>query len=52
MTAPILSKEFKYTNAADSSKPGYLKAKFDRIRRELKEQTEKAAQQPPVRRVK
>lgn len=29
---------FSYTNAADSSKPGYLKAKFDRERKRLAEE--------------
>jgi len=32
-----MDKDFKYTTAEDSRKPGYLKAKFDRIRRELRE---------------
>jgi hypothetical protein len=35
MSDPIIySTVFKYTNSADSAKPGYLKNKFDRIRRE------------------
>ncbi len=29
----ITDKEFVYTNSADSSKPGYLKRKFERIRK-------------------
>jgi len=35
-----MDKDFKYTTAEDSRKPGYLKAKFDRIRRELREKEE------------
>ena len=31
----ILNREFRYVNSAVSSKPNYLKNKFDRIRREL-----------------
>jgi hypothetical protein len=31
----ITDKDFEYTNAADTSKPGYLAAKFAKIRREL-----------------
>ena len=42
-----MDKDFKYTTAEDSRKPGYLKAKFDRIRRELREaeQTKKSAEE-------
>ena len=44
----ILRKEFRYTSAEDSRKPGYLKARFERIRAEQRriaaEQVEKVAQ--------
>ena len=38
---------FRYTSAEDSRRPGYLKVKFDRIRRELREaeQTKKSAEE-------
>lgn len=42
----ILNPEFRYTNSADSAKPGYLMRKFDRIRRELKEEAEREAAKP------
>ena len=32
---------FRYTSAEDSRRPGYLKVKFDRIRRELREKAER-----------
>ena len=32
-----IDRRFPYTPAADSAKPNYLKDKFDRIRRELRE---------------
>jgi len=31
-----LDREWQYVNAAETAKPGYLKRKFDRLRRELK----------------
>lgn len=37
----ITDKTFHYTNAANSAKPGYLRRKFDRIRREQKEREAK-----------
>lgn len=36
----ILDPKWKYTNAEESRKPGYLKNKFARIQREQKEQAE------------
>lgn len=43
MSNPLIySTVFKYTNAADSAKPGYLKKKFDRISRDRREATAKA----------
>ena len=35
-----IDKSFQYTSAEDSRRPGYLKVKFDRIRRELREKEE------------
>lgn len=40
-----LDKSFKYTTAAESAKPGYLKAKFDKIWRQLREEAEAKAKQ-------
>ena len=37
---------FPYTPAAESAKPGYLKAKFDKIRRQLAEQKAAEAAKP------
>lgn len=44
---------FVYTNAADSSRPGYLKAKFDRERKRLREiaEREKARPRAVVRKI-
>jgi hypothetical protein len=42
----ILHSSFKYANSAESSKPNYLKNKFDRIRRELREQAEAEKAKP------
>ena len=36
-----VNRDFNYTSAEDSRRPGYLKAKFDRIRREQREQAER-----------
>ena len=33
-----ICRAYAYSTAEESRKPGYLKAKFDRIRRELREQ--------------
>lgn len=33
--------DWQYVNAAETSKPGYLKRKFDRIRRKLQAEQEK-----------
>lgn len=37
----ILNAEFKYTNAADSSKPGYLARKFAQYRKQIEEEKAK-----------
>lgn len=46
----ILNREFRYVNSAVSSKPNYLKNKFDRIRRELaaKDEADKAKPQARI----
>ena len=36
-----ISKDFKYATAAESERPNYLKTRFDKIRRELREQAER-----------
>ncbi len=36
-----VDRTFQYTSAEDSRRPGYLKNKFDRIRRELREKAER-----------
>lgn len=48
-----IDRRFSYTNAADSAKPGYLKNKFDKIRRELAAKSEaiKIEVQAKVRRI-
>ena len=37
-----IDRRFSYTSAADSAKPGYLKAKFDKERKRLAELKAKA----------
>ena len=37
----LTDKSFVYADAAESSKPGYLQRKFDRIRAEMKKAAEK-----------
>ena len=38
----ILNAEFKYTNAADSSKPGYLARKFAQYRKQIEAEKARA----------
>lgn len=50
----ILSKSFTYANATATAKPGYLKRKFDRIRKEQADAQKAAAQSnvKPIKRAK
>lgn len=38
-----ICRAYDYSTAEESRKPGYLKSKFDRVRRELREKAERQA---------
>lgn len=47
MSDPLIySRNFRYVNAAESSKPNYLKDKFDRIWREQRKRAEAETAKP------